>query len=123
MKIFVILTIAGLTSLPGCQTLATAGDVPAVLDNANAVSRAAVQHAVNSALNTTVLFDDEALTTSSLLSIERSGQRSMQGAIAQGRIMDKPFQFQLVLSGTDCVLIDRQTGLRYLLEDTTCIAE
>ena len=82
-----------------------------------------MQQAVNQALKTNVLLADDALTESSLLVIERSPPRTMQNLPTQGRNMEPPFQFRLVINGTDCILIDQRDRSRYLLENTKCEAE
>ena len=116
--------IAGVAlTMVGCQTLASGEDVAARITNPTDYSRAALQNAVNDALNTDVALADDALTDSSVLTIERNPPRSMQSPPAQGRNMDTPIQFRLVLNGSDCVLIDQRDNSRYMLEKTTCATE
>ena len=116
--------IAGIALvMVGCQTLASGEDVAARITNPTDYSRAALQNTVNDALNTDVALADDALTDSSVLTIERNPPRSMQSPPAQGRNMDTPIQFRLVLNGSDCILIDQRDNSRYLLEKTTCAAE
>ncbi len=116
--------IAGIALvMVGCQTLASGEDVAARITNPTDHSRAALQNAVNDALNTDVALADNALTDSSVLTIERHPPRSMQSPPAQGRNMDTPIQFRLVLNGSDCILVDQRDNSRYLLENTTCAAE
>jgi hypothetical protein len=118
------LLIAALAvGVTGCRTVATEHDRAARIVNADDNSRAALQRAVNDALNTNVTLADSALTESSLLIIERSPPRSMQNLPTQGRNMDVPIQFRLVINRDDCILIDQRDRSRYLLEDTTCEAE
>jgi len=118
------LLIAALAvGITGCRTVATEPDRAARIVNADDTSRAALQRAVNDALNTNVTLADNALTESSLLIIERSPPRSMQNLPTQGRNMDVPIQFRLVINRDDCILIDQRDRSRYLLEDTTCEAE
>jgi len=64
----------------------------------------------------------DALTDSSLLIIERAMPRSMDGSPAQGRTMEMPIQFRLVINGDDCILIDQRDESRHVLQDTSCIA-
>ena len=116
--------IAGIALvMVGCQTLASGEDVAARITNPTDYSRAALQNTVNVVLNTDVALADDALTDSSVLTIERNPPRSMQSPPAQGRNMDTPIQFRLVLNGSDCILIDQRDNSRYLLEKTTCAAE
>ena len=115
--------LGGLAILAGCQTMATGTDVPARITNPSAASRAALQNAVNDALHTEVLLAASALTTSSILVIERNPPRSMQNQAATGRNMDPPMRFHLVLNNSECILVDQRDESRHLLEDTTCAAE
>ena len=119
-----LLLIAALVvGVGGCRTVATDHDRAARIIHADDASRAALQHAVNDALNTNVTLADDALTESSLLIIERSPPRSMQGLPTQGRNMDIPIQFRLVINREDCILIDQRDRSRYELDNTTCEAE
>ncbi|RLA27853.1 MAG: hypothetical protein DRQ63_04925 [Gammaproteobacteria bacterium] len=116
--------IAGLTfAMVGCQTLATDGDVAARITNPTDDSRRALQSAVNAALDTNVTLANAALTDSSVLTIERNPPRSMENLPAQGRNMDMPMQFRLVLNNGDCVLIYTADDSRRQLADTSCVAE
>ncbi len=115
--------LGGLIFIGGCQTMATADDVAARISKPTAASRAALQNAVNDALNTNVMLADDALTTSSNLSIERSPPRSMQGQTATGRNMDPPIRLRLVMNDSVCILIDTRDETRYPLDNTTCVTE
>ena len=116
--------IAGIAlTMVGCQTLASGEDMSARITNPTDHSRAALQNAVNDALNIGVTLADDALTDSSVLIIERNPPRNMQSPPAQGRNMDTPILFRLVLNGSDCILIDQRDDSRYPLEKTTCAAE
>ena len=109
-------------TLTGCQTVDTDLDRPARIVNADADSGAALQAAVNDALDTEVMLADDALTTTSILTVERKVPQSISGSPAQGRTMDPPVRFDLVTNGADCVLVDSRDGSRYLLADTRCAA-
>lgn len=111
--------------LGGCQTQTpgTSIDVPALLINPDERSRAALYDALSRALNVGVMLAEDALTTSSLLTIERNPPGSLQNPPAQGRVLEKPIQFRLVRNRSKCVLIDLRDGLRYELDDVSCIAE
>ncbi len=117
------LILGGLIVLAGCQTVGNYDDVPALVTNPTAASRVAVQRAVKEFLTMEVTIADDALTSSSLLIIERNPPRGLQSQPATGRNMDPAIQFRLVLNGTDCVLVDTRDDSRRVLEDTTCAAE
>jgi hypothetical protein len=99
----VSLGVALLTT--GCQTMGSDADQPARIINPDEASRA------------------NALTESSMLIIERSPPRTMTNPNPQGRTMDEPIQFRLVINGSDCILIDQRNESRHVLEDTECAAE
>jgi hypothetical protein len=105
----------------GCQTLS--GDQPARIVNPDAASRAALQKAVNTAMHTDVTLAEDALTKSSLLTIERNPPRTMSNPNPQGRIMEAPFRFRLVTNNGECILIDERDQTRHILPATSCVAE
>lgn len=109
--------------LSGCQTVDTDDDRPARIVNADADSRAALQAAVDEALGVRVTLKDDTLISSSLLTIERWPKGTIDNPVPQGRILEKPIQFYLVINGSDCVLIDQRNGSRRVLLNTTCKAE
>jgi len=121
MKTIAVLTIM-VIALAGCRTLAATDDLPAWITNPDSGSRTALQAAVNEALNTEVTLADDALTNSSLLTIQRNQTDSLEDQPAQGRNMDMPIQFRLVISGDDCVLIDQRDQSRRILQNTSCRA-
>ncbi len=121
MKLFFLLSAS--LGLFACQTLATDYDEPARITDPTGDSRAALQETVNAALFTEVALADDALTDSSLLIIERAMPRTIEGSLAQGRNMEMPVQFRLVINGDDCILIDQRDESRHLLRDTSCTAE
>ncbi|MBW1762100.1 MAG: hypothetical protein JRG67_12855 [Deltaproteobacteria bacterium] len=122
MNRFLLITALAV-GVGGCRSVATEHDRAARIIHADDASRAALQRAVNDALNTNVTLANNALTESSLLIIERSLPRSMQSLPAQGRNMEVPIQFRLVINRKDCILIDQRDRSRYELENTTCEAE
>lgn len=104
----------------GCQTIAIESDHAARITNPDAASRAALQAAVNAALNTNVRISATALTDGDLLTIETNPPRTMENPNPQGRILEMPVRFHLVINGTDCVLVDQRDQVRYLLANTSC---
>lgn len=109
--------------LANCQTMPDAYDKPARIVNPDDASRAALQEAVNTMFGTNVTLADNALTDSSLLTIERSPKPTMENPNPLGRNMELPFQLRLVINGTDCVLIDQRDRSRNVLPNTSCEAE
>jgi fructose-1,6-bisphosphatase/sedoheptulose 1,7-bisphosphatase-like protein len=104
----------------GCMYVAPDADLAAVIINPDAASRAALQAVVNAALHSDVTLADDALTETSILTIERKIPQSIEGSPAQGRNMEMPIQFRLVANGTECILIDQRDMSRAVLENTVC---
>ena len=109
--------------LSGCQTFDVDDDRPARIVDPDTESRAALQAAVNEALGTEVMLADDALTESSLLTIERWPAGTMDNPVPQGRILERPIQFRLVINGSDCTLVDQRDESRRVLLNTTCKAD
>jgi hypothetical protein len=112
-----------LLSLTACHTMAMTDDLPARISPATDASRADLQEAVNRALGTEVLLAPDALTTESVLTIERNVPGGIGRQPAQGRNMDAPIRFRLVLHADDCILVDGRDETRYVLSNTRCVAE
>ena len=110
-------------SFAGCKNVAPDADQAAVIVNPDAASRAALQATVNAVLHTDVALADDALTETSILTIERKIPQSIEGSPAQGRNMEMPIQFHLVRNGSECILIDQRDMTRTVLADTVCSVE
>lgn len=124
MKFFRTISATALwLMLSGCQTVDTDNDRPARIVDPDDESRGALQAVVNGALGTEVLLADDALTESSVLTIERWPAGTMDNPVPQGRILEKPIQFQLVRNDGVCYLVKKSDGSRYLLRDVRCEAE
>ncbi len=111
-----------LTAL-GCQTYGSNFDKPARIVNPDDASRAALADVVDTAFGTNVTLADNALTDSSVLTIERRPRSTMDNPNPLGRNMEMPFQLRLYINGTDCVLVDQRDSARYTLPNTSCEAE
>lgn len=118
-----LLGLCPLFALAGCGTMENNGDIAARITNPTPASRAALQSAINDALQTEALLADDALTNSSLLIIERKTPQSLQNVPATGRNLDSAIQFRLVMNDEECILIDTRDGGRRKLASTTCRAD
>lgn len=114
--------LAAVLLAAGCKNVAPDADTDAVIVNPDDASRAALQAAVDAALQTHVPLTADALTTSSILVIERRVRPTIDGTPAQGRTMEMPIQFRLLTNGSDCVLVDERNDARVVLENTECAA-
>ena len=117
------LLVVAAIGIAGCKNVAPDIDQAAVIVNPDAASRAALRETVNAALYTEVVLADDALTDSSVLTIERKLPQSIEGSPAQGRNMEMPIQFRLVKNGGECILIDQRDMSRTVLADTVCSVE
>jgi hypothetical protein len=116
--------VAGILLCAGCQTINASADVPALIIEPDEASRAALKAALAASFGgLDVVIADDALTQSSLLTIERGPHRTINNPSPDGRIITEPFRFRLVRSGQDCVLIDLRDDSRQVLADTNCAPE
>jgi hypothetical protein len=104
-----------------CGTLA-AQEQPAVIASPTERSRAELLRVVSAAASgQTVTLADDALTRSSVLTIERRTPTGPQGRAATGRTLEAPEQFRLVLRGARCMLVRQSDGGEWELTDAQCV--
>lgn len=109
--------------LSACVAPAATPEGPALLVAPDAQAREELLHAVSSALNgIPITLASDALTTTSMLVIERAPVRDASGQRLSGRELGKPERFNLVLSGTRCTLIHERSGQRFILAAANCRA-
>jgi len=118
------LILLALALTAGCSSPPAQPDVPAVLTNAGPATRAELERVVSTALNgAPVTLAEDALSTESILIIERAAIRSIDRPPELGRDLGRPERFRLVIDGPQCVLVHERTGLRWLLAEAECRAE
>jgi hypothetical protein len=116
-----VLAVAAMLALAGCATATTRPDLPAMLTNPNAESRAELARRVSGALHgAPITIADDALTRESTLIVERTRPRTLDGVPLNGRETGRPEHFRLVRNGTRCVLVHERTGKRWTLKAATC---
>ncbi|SRR6266571_2068502 len=116
-----LLTLAGMLSVVACAPRPNQRDVPAVLTSPTPESRAELLRTLGRALNgRQVTIAADALTRDSALLIERARARDAAGVPLSGRETGRPEHFQLVKSGSRCVLVHERTGKRFTLASATC---
>lgn len=118
-----LLVSASLLALAACKNGTMQQEVPAVIHEPTAEARAELQSHVSSALATDVLLADDALSESSVLIVERRVRRDPAGNRLPGRDLGRPEEFQLLLSGGNCVLVRQSTGERWKLREVNCVPE
>jgi hypothetical protein len=108
-------------ALWGCKSVHSAPEVPAVIVQPTAESRAALASTLRQAFHgAPVTLADDALTTTNVLIIERVPVRDENGLPIDGRERGTPERFELVKSGESCVLLQQRTGKRFVLANTQC---
>lgn len=117
-------TLAGsLLLLSACSAAPPQPGLPALRTSADEASQRELQQVLSSALNgVQVTLAPDAFTTTSRLSIEPTRKDRLGQAPEPGRIYEPPRQFELVIDGSQCFLVDGDTELRWLLNDTDCEA-
>jgi hypothetical protein len=121
-KFFIFLST--LLVLAGCQGLGQASYLPAVVVEPDQSSRDALEFTLSEIFGgQQVTLADDALTQTSILTLEHSPGKQLDSQPALGRVVTKPLQFQLVKSGDECFLVDLRDARRYMLADTSCAPE
>jgi len=116
--------ILGILLSAGCQTLNADADVAARITAPNEASHAALKAALADSFGgLDVVIANDALTKSSLLTIERGPHRTINNPSPDGRILAEPFRFRLVKNGDECVLVDLRDDSRHVLAETDCAPE
>ena len=115
------LLVLALIALPACRTWPATREHPAVVAHATAASRADLKRAVSQAFGgTPVRLADDALTRNSLLLIGRAQARDARGLPLNGRDLEHPQHFRLLLRGSQCILLHVETGKSSVLKNTRC---
>ena len=113
-----------LLCLAGCGSAELQNEFSAVRVDPGPAANAELQNVVSSALDgRPVTLAANALTEESTLIIEPAKLRRIEGPPELGRNLGRPAHFRLVLDGNHCFLVHGETGLRWLLGDTRCVAE
>ena len=116
--------VAAATLLMACKADPLPQDRLARIVAPTAQSRAELARVVAAALNRAdVTLADDALTASSVLNIVPKPRHDAQNNQIMGRDVGVPTQFVLHQLGSDCVLELRSSGQRWVLAETTCVAE
>ncbi len=114
--------VACLLLLATCvSTPLQALETPAVLERTDANVRAVLSAAVSELLQgADVTLGEDALLHDSWLTVERVRPRDGTGQLLQGRILERPEQFQLLKDEDQCLLVQRSSGRRKVLESVGC---
>jgi len=116
-----IVALFSLIFFHACGVYKLASDLPAVREKSTPGSHAELARVVSNALNgIEVILAEDVLTKSSRLVIERKQQRTLQGRIDGGRIMEPPERFRLVINGSRCELVHLADDAHYVLKETSC---
>lgn len=114
------LSVALAGGLGACQS-ANLEPVPAVIVDPTAESREVLENAVSEALDgVQVTLAPDALTHSSHLILDRQWPISRDALQGEGRRLERPEHFQLVILGGACILVHQESGERHMLADTRC---
>lgn len=109
--------------LSACTSPSVQADKPAVIAQVNDRTHAELQQVIQSALNNVPLaLADNALTQDNVLLVERVTRRDATGALLNGRVLEKPERFTLLIRGSRCVLVQDSTQREWVLKHAKCVA-
>ena len=113
-----------LTVLSGCQTNMYASDRYAVLVDVTPAVHATIESAISAALpGMQITVAPDALSQTSLLTLERPVRQRLDGEAGLDRRLDTPERFRLVVNDGRCVLIHEAKSTRYPLDGARCTPE
>lgn len=107
-----------------CGAPRVQSDVPALLVNPGPESLQVINRTVSEALDVpNVTLAQDVFTESSVLIIQRDMQRGIGRPPELGRDLGRPYRFQLIRNGAQCLLVDEQSGRRWPLAGVECVEE
>lgn len=112
-------------ALAGCASPPPAAEeVPALITQPSALSRAELERVVSNALGgVAVTLADDALTRESEFTLERPRLRDESGTLLNGRELTRRVEhFSLLKVGADCVLVHERSSQRWTLVHSSCVA-
>jgi len=128
-----LILIICLPLLAACKNLISSDQYDTSVDNAhvyNAIiinhteaSRQELQTVISDALGgRSVIIADNAFTHQSRLIIERKPHLDANGQLLNGRVIEKPIHFKLVIINEQCWLTKFGSDAKWLLSQTNCKA-
>lgn len=110
--------------LGACQIPAAKAEKDALLANPGIEAKQELTTLIASLTGySSVRLSDKDLTETSYLTIERNHQSDNKGNLLQGRDIEMPHRFQLILQDQACWLVYQNTGQRSLLSKVQCKAK
>ena len=115
----VLITAAASSASCACCSQRAVVETPAVLVDPSDQTRAELSRVIGEALHRPpVLLAPDALTHESILIVEPVHPRDAQGLPLNGRDLGHPQRFELVKAGSRCVLIQQDSGRRWVLSQS-----
>jgi hypothetical protein len=116
--------LGSLFAITACKATDTKNEVAAIIVNPTTESRAELLRIITTALSDAkVTLADDALTKSSVLTIEQKPLRNLDNKPLLGRNLGTPIQFHLLISNGQCVLEKQSNHKRWVLKKTDCTAK
>jgi outer membrane lipoprotein-sorting protein len=110
--------------IAACRELNGQTTVPALLTNPGVDTLQEIEQTISAALNgVKVTLAPDVLTENSVLVIQHTMQHSIERPPELGRDLGRPYRFQLVTDGSQCVLVDMQSEQSWPLRSVKCVKE
>ena len=110
--------------LTACKAQDVQLEAPALLTNPGESMLEQLEQTLSEAMDgAKVTLTADVFTKTSVLVIERGLRRGIDGNAELGRDLGRPYRFQLLTNGSNCVLLDPQTGVRWPLIGAVCRTE
>jgi hypothetical protein len=109
---------------PSAANNEPSAESPALLLNPDAETITELELTITTSLyGVPVDLNENAFTSSSLLTLEPRLRKTPQGKLATGRTMERPEQFRLLSTADGCILERMATGNRFILKLAQCTKE
>ncbi len=123
MRLFVIIAAALTPLLGSCETVADTTPVAAMLERTDAKILTRLENTISKAMDgKSVNLPTDSLMTQSYIAIDPPSVGRRNGRIIDGRSMERPDHFDLMMAGRKCYLVHRQSGAEYPLKNMPCVA-
>ncbi len=110
--------------LTACKAQDVQPEVPALLTNPGDAMLLQLEQTLSEAMGgTKVTLTADVFTKTSVLVLERGLRRGIEGNAELGRDLGRPYRFQLLTNGSNCVVLDPQTGMHWPLAGAVCRTE
>lgn len=122
-RLFWVAMVLSAALLSGCKTMANETPIPALLAQTDSQIITQLETVISKAMDgRKIALAPDSLMDKSYIAINPPSVGRRNGMIIDGRSMERPDHFDLMMAGRTCYLVHRQTGEKYKLKNMPCVA-